>query len=192
MLKSQALKILEEKIIKCNRCSELSEYRKTNNYKYVPGAGNPSSKLMFIGEAPGENEAINGLPFVGKAGRLLDNIIKTAGWKREEVFISNTVKCRPPKNRDPLKEEADKCRQFLNMQIKIVQPEWIICLGRIASVFLLNKEETTTIGELRGSVHQLGEIKVICTYHPSYLLRNESAKQDLWEDIQIVISSLKT
>lgn len=190
MLKTEALSILGQKIAGCTRCDELSKYREENKYKTVPGVGYCNAKLMVLGEAPGANEAQEGEPFVGKAGGLLMNILKSGGWKREDVFITNILKCRPPNNRDPLPEEAANCRKFLEMQIKCIQPEWIICFGKIASVFLLGKEPTTTIGSLRGEIHDYTGIKVVCTYHPSYLLRNPSAKKDVWNDIQPVISAL--
>lgn len=191
MLKSEALQILEQKIAGCRLCQELAEYRDRENYKTVPGIGNPNAKVMIIGEAPGQNEAEEGLPFIGKAGKLLTSIIEAAGWKREEVFIANILKCRPPNNRDPQPEEAANCRKFLEMQIRCVDPEWILCFGRISSVYLLGKEPGTTIGSLRKATHDYEGRKVICTYHPSYLLRNPAAKQDVWGDLQPVISALQ-
>lgn len=197
MLRSQALQILEEKIVACCKCEELSAYRQSSGYKHVPGAGNPSARVMFVGEAPGETEAKEGVPFCGKAGNLLTNIIKAAGWTREEVFIANTIKCRPPGNRDPEPCEIENCRKFLDMQIKVVDPEWIVCLGRIASIRLLGREPDTTIGSLRGEVHDHGGRKVVCTYHPSYVLRAEGkqkqqeAKMAIWEDLQPVLRALR-
>lgn len=190
MLKSEALQILEQKISTCRLCTELAEYRDANNYKTVPGVGNPNAKIMLIGEAPGENEAIEGLPFIGKAGKLLTAIIEAAGWKREEIFIANVLKCRPPNNRDPQPDEAGNCRKFLDLQIRCVDPEWIVCFGRISSVYLLGKDIGTTIGSLRKTTHDYQGRKVICTYHPSYLLRNPAAKKDVWDDLQPVISAL--
>lgn len=197
MLKSQALELLNEKIKTCNKCEDLSAYRQSNGYKYVPGAGNPCASIMLIGEAPGENEAKQGVPFCGKAGNLLTNIIKAAGWSREDVFIANTIKCRPPSNREPAACETANCRRFLDMQIKIIDPEWIICLGKVASVYLLGKEPDTTIGSLRGEIHDYNGRKVICTYHPSFVLRSadkkkqQEAKQSIWEDLQPAIFALQ-
>jgi DNA polymerase len=191
MLKTEALQLLEQKIAVCTKCTELADYRTANNYKTVPGIGNPSTKLMIIGEAPGENEAKQGLPFVGKAGALLTNILKAAGWSREELFVTNTVKCRPPGNRDPEPCEAANCRKFLELQIKVIDPLWIVCFGRIASVYLLGLDPSTTIGSLRGEVHEFQGKKVICTYHPSYLLRNPAAKKDVWDDLQPAILALQ-
>lgn len=191
MLKSQALQILEQKVAACTKCEGLTEYRKANNYLTVPGTGNPSARVVILGEAPGENEAKKGVPFIGKAGNLLTAILTAAGWRREDVFITNTIKCRPPGNRDPEPCEAANCRKFLEMQIRAIDPEWIICLGRIASVYLLEKEPDTTIGSMRGVIHEYNGRKVICTYHPSYLLRTPAAKKDVWEDLQPVILALQ-
>jgi DNA polymerase len=191
MLKSEALQLLEQKIAACTKCIELVEYRKANNYKTVPGIGNANAEVMVIGEAPGQNEAEQGEPFIGKAGRLLTNILEAAGWAREDIFICNILKCRPPGNRDPLKEEADNCRKFLDMQIRCIDPKWILCFGRIASVYLLERESDTTIGSLRGEIHDYQGHKVICTYHPSYLLRQPAAKKSVWEDIQPAILALQ-
>lgn len=192
MLKSKALQLLEQKINNCTKCEGLSCYRTENNYKHVPGVGNPNARVVVIGEAPGENEAKQGIPFVGKAGNLLTNILAAAGFPRESVFITNTIKCRPPGNRDPEQQEMDNCRKFLEMQIRAISPEWIICFGRVASLSLLGKEPDTTIGSLRGDVHDYNGIKVICTYHPSYLLRTPDAKSDVWEDLQPVIVALRS
>jgi len=192
MLKSQALQILEQKISACRLCQELAEYRDANQYKTVPGIGNPNARIMIIGEAPGQNEAEEGEPFVGKAGKLLTNIINAAGWQREDVFITNILKCRPPGNRDPQPDEAANCRKFLDLQIRCVNPEWILCFGRISSVFLLGKDVQTTIGSLRKEIHEYQGKKVICTYHPSYLLRQPAAKKDVWNDLQPVLLALQS
>ena len=193
MLKSEALQILEHKIATCRKCQELTELREFNGWKTVPGIGNPNTKIMILGEAPGENEAKEGEPFVGRAGQLLTSIIKAAGWERQDVFITNILKCRPPGNRDPEIEEANNCRKFLDMQIRCIEPKWIICFGRIASINLLGFGPETSIGSLRGRIHEYnGGIKVICTYHPSYLLRQPSAKKDVWNDLQPVISTLQS
>jgi len=192
MLKREALQILDQKIRTCTKCEELSQYRQENKYKYVPGVGNPDAKIVVIGEAPGQNEAEQGEPFVGKAGGLLTNILKAAGWSREQVFITNVLKCRPPGNRDPEPTEATNCRKFLEMQIRCIDPEWILCFGRIASVHLLGLEPDTTIGSLRGKIHEYQGRKVICTYHPSYLFHNPGAKSLVWEDLQPVILALQS
>lgn len=191
MLKSEALQILDSKVAQCTRCQELTSLRKAHGWKTVPGTGNPETKVMVLGEAPGQNEAEQGEPFVGKAGQLLTSILKAAGWERQDVYITNILKCRPPGNRDPEQQEADNCRRFLDMQVRCIKPRWILCFGRIASIHLLGFGNETTIGSLRGRVHDYdGGIKVICTYHPSYLLRNPAAKSEVWKDLQPVISAL--
>lgn len=187
MLQSEALQILDQKISTCRKCEELAEYRDANSYKTVPGVGLPNADVMVIGEAPGKNEAEQGEPFVGKAGNLLTNILDAAGWKRDQIFITNILKCRPPGNRDPEEAEANNCRQFLDMQIKAINPKWILCFGRIASVFLLGKDSDTTIGSLRGEIHEFEGRKVICTYHPSFALRQPSAKPEIWKDLQPIV-----
>lgn len=192
MQKSEALQILEQKIAKCELCEEITEWRVKSDWKTVPGVGNPNADVMIIGEAPGKNEAEQGEPFVGKAGNLLTQILEAAGWSRKQVFIANILKCRPPGNRDPLKEEADNCRKFLDLQIRCIDPSWILCFGRISSVFLLGHDPGTTIGSLRGETHTYQGRNVICTYHPSYLLRQPSAKADVWNDIQPAILALQS
>ena len=191
MLQSEALQILDRKIVDCRKCEELAEYRDANSYKTVPGVGLPNADVFVLGEAPGKNEAEQGEPFVGKAGRLLTNILEAAGWSRDQVYITNILKCRPPGNRDPEKAEADNCRKFLDMQIRCVNPKWILCFGKIASVFLLGKESDTTIGSLRGETHEFEGRKVICTYHPSYLLRQPAAKKYVWDDLRPAVFALQ-
>jgi uracil-DNA glycosylase len=198
MLKSVALKMINDKICACEKCEELTSYRKDNNYKYVPGTGNSNAKVMFIGEAPGENEAKKGIPFCGKAGKLLTNIIEATGLSREEVFIGNTIKCRPPNNRDPESEEIENCRKFLDLQIKTIDPEWIVCLGRIASARLLSLDSDTPISSLRGKIYDYLGRKVICTFHPAYILhssadkqKSKEAKEAMWEDLQPLILALQ-
>jgi DNA polymerase len=146
---------------------------------------------MILGEAPGEMEAIEGLPFVGAAGHLLTSILAAAGLSRDEVYIGNILKCRPPSNRDPSVQEAKNCRGFLDLQIKVINPAWIICFGRIPSVYLLGREPYETIGSLRGKVYDFFGKKVICTYHPSYLLRTPEAKGEVWKDLQPLIFALQ-
>jgi DNA polymerase len=192
MKQSELLQVLNQKIAVCEKCPELVALRETYQGKTVPGEGNPNARIMIIGEAPGKSEFETGKPFCGKAGNLLTKIIERCGWTREDVFIANTLKCRPPGNRDPLPEEAANCRQFLDFQIKVVNPEWILCFGRIASVFLLGLNPDTKISSLRGEIHEYQGRKVICTYHPSYLLRNPAAKQSVWLDLQMVLKDTFT
>ena len=190
MKQSEALQILAGEIATCTKCTELHAMRVELDYKTVPGEGNPNADVLLIGEAPGIEEAKSGSPFVGKAGKLFDKIIEAAGWKRESLFICNILKCKPPNNRVPEVFEAANCRPFLDLQIKIVNPKWILCLGKTASIYLLGKAEPVTMGSLRGE-HEYQGRRVICTYHPSYLLRTPSAKKDVWDDIQPMICSLQ-
>ncbi len=154
----------------------------------VFGEGDPHARVMFIGEAPGAAEDASGRPFVGPAGQLLTDIIKAMGLSRDEVYIANILKCRPPNNRDPLPEEVAGCIGFLKEQIRAVAPEVIIALGRVAAQNLL--ECATPIGVLRGKFTQYGGIALMPTYHPSYLLKNPAKKRDVWEDIKQVMGRL--
>lgn len=188
MEKSLMLQMIADKIAICQKC-DLCKTR-TNT---VPGQGNVDTKIMFLGEGPGQNEDETGLPFVGKAGQLLDNIIKACGFKREDIFITNLVKCRPPNNRTPKAEELKSCRSYLDLQIKIINPKYIICLGSVAAQGLLNTEEK--ISYLRGRFFLYNNIKVLATYHPSYLLRGseeerEFKKRAVWEDFQILLKEV--
>jgi DNA polymerase len=144
--------------------------------------GPPNPELCFIGEAPGEQEDRKGEPFVGPAGQLLDRIIAACGMNREEVYIGNILKCRPPGNRTPLPNEAANCREYLERQLELVNPRFICCLGACAAQNLL--ETTASVGRLRGKEWQYRGMPVFVTYHPSYLLRNPAAKKDVWEDMK--------
>jgi len=176
------LKQVAEKVAKCKKCAELAATRTQT----VFGVGNPYSELVFLGEAPGADEDRQGIPFVGRAGQLLTDIItKGMKIKREDVYICNILRCRPPGNRNPSPEEAANCSVFLNRTFEIIQPKYICCLGSIAATNLL--ETTQTIGRLRGKVHDYNGVKVVCTYHPAYLLRNPSAKSATWEDIKLLM-----
>lgn len=150
--------------------------------KFVYGVGNPNAGLMFIGEAPGRDEDIQGEPFVGRAGQLLDKILAAAGFKREEVYIANILKCRPPNNRDPQPDEMATCMPYLLEQIQLIRPKIICALGRISAQALL--KTTTPIGKLRGQWHEFNGIPFFITYHPAALLRFPAYKRDVWEDIQ--------
>jgi DNA polymerase len=136
---------------------------------------------MIIGEAPGAEEDRRGEPFVGRAGKLLDEMLRAVGQGRNSVFIANILKCRPPNNRDPKPEESAQCRGYLERQIQLVQPKIIVAVGRIAAQLLLDTD--TPVGRLRGTVHHLGEIPLVVTYHPAYLLRSPSQKRKSWEDL---------
>ena len=150
---------------------------------------------MLLGEAPGQKEDETGRPFVGKAGQLLDNMITAAGWNRSDIFICNILKCRPPGNRNPTDVEAGNCRGFLNLQIKLVDPEYIICLGKVALYYLFNLEgldfNQLRINTYREDIHMVSGRKVVVTYHPSYLLRNNEAKAEAWNDIKMLIEDMK-
>jgi DNA polymerase len=167
----------------CTRC-KLCEGRKT----IVVGEGNAQADLMFIGEGPGENEDLEGRPFVGKAGQLLDKMIEAMGLSREQVYIANVVKCRPPGNRDPEPDEIQTCSPFLVRQISSIQPKVIVALGKFAAQTLLATE--TPISRLRGTFAQYQGVKLMPTFHPSYLLRNPSSKKEAWSDLQQVAKEL--
>jgi DNA polymerase len=169
---------LKARVAACVRCQELASTRTQT----VFGVGSPQARLLFIGEAPGADEDAQGEPFVGRAGQLLNDIIRACRMKREDVYICNVLRCRPPGNRLPSPQEAANCREYLDGQIAIVNPEYIVCWGSCAAKSLLGSEDS--IGKMRGKFYQYGRAKVLCTYHPSYLLRNPAAKKDVWEDMK--------
>jgi uracil-DNA glycosylase family 4 len=175
--RQEKLETLEHSVANCVRCQELAETRN----KTVFGVGNPDAKLMFIGEAPGADEDRQGEPFVGRAGQMLNKIITACKLTREEIYISNNLKCRPPGNRNPTPQESKNCREYLDSQIAVIDPDYIVCWGAIAAQNLLGVTEA--IGKMRKKFYRLGRAKVLCTYHPSYLLRNPAAKKDVWEDM---------
>ena len=181
-----ALDAVAREVAACTRCAELAQTRTQT----VFGVGNPYARLVFCGEAPGADEDRVGEPFVGRAGQLLNDIIvKGMKIRREDVYILNILRCRPPGNRTPLPVEAAACREYLDRQLAIIQPKFICCLGAVAAQNLLGTEET--IGRLRGRVHDFHGIKVVCTYHPAYLLRNPQAKRPVWDDIQLLMAEMK-
>ncbi len=155
----------------------------------VFGVGDESARWLVIGEAPGADEDRQGEPFVGRAGQLLNSMLMAIGLKREQVYIANVLKCRPPGNRDPKPEEAELCRPFLERQIALIQPKIILAVGRIAAQNLLHTD--TTIGRLRGTVHRLGGVPVVVTYHPAYLLRSPGEKRKSWTDLKLAVQTLK-
>lgn len=185
MEKTAMLQMLSDKVAGCMKCQELVEYRRQT----VFGEGNPNAEVVFIGEAPGETEDETGRPFVGKAGQLLNNIIAATGFRREDVFILNIIKCRPPRNRTPLPVEAANCRPYLDLQLKIINPKYIVCMGNVAAQNLLGV--STPISYLRGEILEYNGAKVICTYHPSYLLQNQGEKWKVWEDMQLLLKTMK-
>ena len=161
----------------------------TTRTQTVFGTGDVHARLMVIGEAPGADEDRQGEPFVGRAGQLLNSMLKAAGFVREQVYIANVLKCRPPNNRDPSTEEAERCLPYLRRQIELVDPAVIICLGRIASQRLLGHEEP--LGRQRGRVHRIGRTPVVVTYHPAYLLRSPSEKRKSWDDLKLAMEVLR-
>ena len=179
-----ALTRLAKKVAECTRCQELASTRTQT----VFGVGDPNAKIMFIGEAPGADEDAQGEPFVGRAGKLLTKIIEACDMQREEIYICNILRCRPPRNRNPSPEEASNCREYLDKQIQIVNPEYIVCWGSVAAKNLLDTE--TPIGKMRGEFYEYAGAKVLCTYHPSYLLRNPPAKKFVWEDLQFLFADM--
>ena len=189
--KNKQLEIIADEARSCTKCGLVSTRTKS-----VPGEGNSNARIMFIGEAPGADEDAQGRPFVGRAGRLLDNIISACGLKRSDVYIGNILKCRPPGNRDPKAEEIISCLSYLQRQIEIIEPEVIVALGAHAAKTLL--ETTKSIGQLRGHFHDyysgIGKppIKFMATYHPAYLLRNYSQdnRRRVWEDMKKVLAEL--
>jgi DNA polymerase len=174
----------KDRVAQCVRCQELATTRKQT----VFGVGNPEAKLLFVGEAPGADEDAQGEPFVGRAGQLLNDIIKACRMKREDVYICNILRCRPPGNRVPSLEEAENCREYLDAQIAIVNPDYIVCWGSTAAKNLLGSEDS--IGKMRGKFFAYGRAKVLCTYHPSYLLRNPAAKKDVWDDMKFLFRDM--
>ncbi len=191
MNKKQKLKALAADVSACQNCS-LSQTR----INVVPGEGNANARLVFVGEAPGQSEDEQGRPFVGRAGKLLDNIIAAMGLTRDDVYICNILKCRPPDNRDPQKSEVESCCHFLYEQLNIIDPEVIVALGTHAAHTLL--ETSTPIGQLRGKMHNYHPaglnkpIKLAATYHPAYLLRNYTpdTRAKVWDDMKKVLSEL--
>ncbi len=182
--KNSSMESIRTEIGDCRRCPLW----KTRS-NIVFGEGNTDARVMFIGEAPGAMEDRTGRPFVGPAGKLLTDIIeKGMGIPRSKVYIANILKCRPPGNRDPLPGEVEKCIGFLHEQIGVVRPEIIVALGRVATQNLL--VTSTPLSKLRGRFHDFMGIKLMPTYHPSYLLQNPSKKRDVWEDIKKVLKEL--
>ncbi len=176
----ETLDSLRETVLRCTRCG-LSKTRT----KVVFGEGNPDADIMFIGEAPGRDEDLQGRPFVGRAGQLLTRILAAIDLEREDVFIGNVLKCRPPGNRDPAPDESMACMVFLEKQIEIIRPKIVCALGRIAGSLLLGRGKS--LASMRGTMHTWGpegDVKLIVTYHPAACLRNPEYKRPVWEDMQ--------
>jgi DNA polymerase len=179
-----SLEVLQQHVAGCTRCDELARTRTQT----VFGVGNPAARLCFLGEAPGADEDRLGEPFVGRAGQLLTKIIEACRMKREDVYILNMIKCRPPGNRNPLPTELSNCRGYLERQLDFIRPEFICCLGAVAAQNLLGT--TLGIGKLRGKVHAFRGAKVVCTYHPAFLLRSPSFKKETWEDMKLLLREM--
>ncbi len=175
--KAKTLEQLERLINQCTACN----LHKGRN-KFVFGSGNPNADVMVVGEGPGAEEDKQGLPFVGRAGKLLTDILKAINFSRDEVYIANVVKCRPPGNRTPLPDEMDTCLPYLKKQIELIKPKVILCLGLTAARALLKKRDSLT--NMRGKVFEFESAKVMVTYHPAALLRNPNWKRPCWEDLQ--------
>jgi DNA polymerase len=182
--RDEALAAVRADIGDCTRCK-----LHTGRTNIVFGVGNPDSPLMFVGEGPGADEDEQGVPFVGRAGQLLTQIIKAMGYERDAVYIANVVKCRPPGNRNPEPDEIEQCEPFLQRQIEIIQPKVVVALGKFAAQTLLRT--TDPISKLRGRFHRMGRTRVMPTFHPSYLLRTPSAKREVWEDMKQVMAVLR-
>ncbi|MCJ7552691.1 MAG: uracil-DNA glycosylase [Ignavibacteriaceae bacterium] len=174
---SNSLDELNKLICNCTKCGLHK-----NRNKFVFGSGNPNADVMVIGEGPGAEEDAQGLPFVGRAGKLLTDILKAIKFERDEVFIANIIKCRPPGNRTPLPDEMDTCIPYLKKQIELIQPKLILCLGLTAAKGLLKQKESLT--KLRGKVYEYEGISTMVTFHPAALLRNPNWKRDCWEDVK--------
>ena len=180
----KALRLIREDLGDCTRCRLHKQGRK----QIVFGVGNPKADLMFIGEAPGADEDEQGEPFVGRAGQLLNNMIKAMGLRREDVYIANIIKCRPPGNRTPERDECDTCSPFLMRQIAAIQPKAIVALGAVAARTLL--AINAPMSELRGRWYDFRGTKLAVTYHPAFLLRDPRQKKETWKDLQMVMGEL--
>jgi uracil-DNA glycosylase len=182
--KAEALVAIQKEIGDCTRCPLAYAGRRT----IVFGDGDANARLMFVGEGPGADEDASGVPFVGKAGQLLNNMIQAMGLKREEVYIANIVKCRPPGNRVPEPVEANTCDQFLLGQMDVVQPQVVVALGATAAMYLLGVKQS--LSSLRGRWHSCRGAKLAVTYHPAFLLRDPRQKGEAWKDLQMVMAEL--
>lgn len=184
MDKKLSLEVLKEQASSCTLCSELV----TNRTKVVFGDGNPQAQLVIVGEAPGFTEDRDGKPFVGEAGQLLDSILQACKWTRKDVYIINTVLCRPPNNRVPTEEERGNCRKFLDGQIDTVKPKYLLLLGSTASQTLLGDKVTS----LRGKWHEYKGMPTIVTFHPAFILRQPEYKRDVGQDLRMLLTKMKS
>jgi DNA polymerase len=175
---------LQAEVAGCTKCALCKTRTQT-----VFGSGNKQADWMLVGEAPGQHEDEQGLPFVGSAGLLLTEMLRAIGLTREEVFITNILKCRPPNNRDPRADEVESCNDYLQRQLKLIQPKIILAVGRIAAQTLLKTD--MTLARLRGKVHAYNNTPVIVVYHPAYLLRSLPEKRKAWQDLQLAMQTVK-
>jgi len=182
-IEGETLEQIREALGECTRC-RLHKGR----LKIVFGVGNPKADLVFVGEGPGHDEDVQGLPFVGRAGQLLNQMIEAMGLRRDDVYICNVIKCRPPENRTPEKDEIVTCSPFLFRQLAVIGPKVVICLGNIAAQTLLGTHKS--ISHFRGQWFDFRGSRLLATYHPAYLLRNPNAKPEVWKDLQKVMSVL--
>ena len=182
-VEGDTLERIREDLGECTRC----RLHKQRN-KIVFGAGNPRAELVFVGEGPGHDEDIQGLPFVGRAGKLLTQMIEAMGLTRDQVYICNVVKCRPPENRKPEEDEVATCSPYLYRQLDVIRPKAIVCLGATAAQALLKTKDS--ISRYRGVWFDFRNTKLLATYHPAYLLRNRAAKGEVWKDLQKVMAHL--
>ncbi len=180
-----SLAAIREDLGDCRRC----KLHRLGRTQIVFGVGNPDADLMFVGEAPGHDEDVQGEPFVGRAGQLLTRIIEAIGLKREDVYIANVIKCRPPENRNPEPDEVESCEPFLFRQVETIRPKVIVALGTFAARALLKTQEP--ISHLRGRVYLYGPAKLVPTFHPAFLLRSPDRKRDVWEDMKKVRTILR-
>ena len=180
-----ALRVIRDEIGDCTRC----KLHRLGRRQIVFGVGNPAADLMFVGEAPGADEDIQGIPFVGRAGQLLTKIIEAIGLEREDVYIANVIKCRPPENRNPDPDEVEACEPFLFQQIDRIQPKVIVALGTFAAKTLLKTQDS--ISRLRGRTYDYRGAKLVPTFHPAFLLRSPDRKRDVWEDMKKVRALLQ-
>lgn len=183
-LESESWSVLQKQVVECQLCALCNTRTQT-----VFGTGNQNAEWMFIGEAPGKNEDLEGKPFVGPAGLLLTEMIRAIGLQRDAVYIANIVKCRPPNNRDPKVEEIKACNDYLQQQIALIKPKIILAVGRVAAQALL--ETSQPLSKLRGVVHQLDGIPLVVVYHPAYLLRSLSEKGRAWQDLKLAMRQMR-
>jgi DNA polymerase len=181
----ETLELVREDLGDCTRC----KLHRLGRRQIVFGVGNPRAELMFIGEAPGHDEDVQGMPFVGRAGQLLTKIIEAIDLKREDAYIANVIKCRPPENRNPESDEVASCEPFLFRQVQAIAPRVIVALGTFAAQTLLRKNDP--ISRLRGQVFHYGDARLIPTFHPAYLLRSPERKREVWEDMKKVRALLR-